>query len=79
MIELNHADSPRLLKKRKNHPNDKGIPENPINAWNGFSTLGKREIHDKLILLQSDLCVYCENKLDKYGSHIEPILSKTDF
>jgi uncharacterized protein (TIGR02646 family) len=78
MIELNHAIPPRLLDNRKNHPNDKGIPENPRNAWNSFSTEGKREIHDKLILLQSDLCVYCENKLDKYGFHIEHILSKTE-
>jgi len=44
MIELNHGDPPRLLEKRKNHPNDKGIPKVPGKAWDSFSTEGKREI-----------------------------------
>lgn len=77
MIELRHSTTPRLLNQRKNNPNDNGVPANPRNAWNNFSTEAKREIHNSLTPLQNGLCVYCEEKLDKYGFHIEHILSKT--
>ena len=77
MIELIHDTSPRLLTKRKNNPVDNGVPANPRNAWSHFSTQGKKDIHDGLIPLQHGLCVYCEEKLDKYGFHIEHILSKS--
>ncbi|MDM8566496.1 retron system putative HNH endonuclease [Candidatus Halobeggiatoa sp. HSG11] len=78
MIELKHDDPPHKLEQRKNNPNDNGTPENPRKAWSNFyRNNGKQEIHEKLIPLQGDLCVYCENKLDKHGFHIEHILSKT--
>lgn len=77
MIELLHGDIPRLLDKRKNNPSDNGIPQNPQNAWGSFSSEGKKEIHNSLTPSQNGLCVYCEQTLDKYGFHIEHILSKT--
>lgn len=79
MIELNHGVSPHKLITRNKNPKDNGIPENPRKAWANFSRNGgKQEVHEKLIPLQGSLCVYCENKLDKYGFHIEHILSKTE-
>jgi len=77
MIELNHSISPRLLNQRKNNPSDNGVPQNPRNAWNSFSAEAKREIHNNLTPLQNGLCIYCEERLDKYGFHIEHILSKS--
>lgn len=77
MIELIHDDVPRLLNNRKNNPMDNGIPQNPRNAWNSFSSQGKKDIHNRLIPLQNGLCVYCEEILDRHGLHIEHILSKT--
>ena len=78
MIELIHTNPPRLLEKRKSNPADNGIPKDSWKAWNNFSTKGKIEIHNSLIPLQKGLCIYCEEKLDKYGFHIEHILSKSN-
>jgi len=73
MIYLNHGSVPNKLNKRKN----KGIPSNPKKAWTSFGRGGgKIEVKDKLKPLQDGLCIYCEQKLDKYGFHIEHILSK---
>ncbi|RLA71002.1 MAG: TIGR02646 family protein [Epsilonproteobacteria bacterium] len=76
MIELHHdTPPPRLLEDRRLLDIPDG-PSNPRRAWNNFSTTGKTDIHNRLIPLQSGLCIYCEQKLDKYGFHIEHILSK---
>jgi len=74
MIELIHdTPPPRLLDDRRL----RGTPLNPRNAWNNFSTRGKQDTHRQLMPLQKGLCVYCEEKLNKYGFHIEHILSKS--
>lgn len=74
MIELIHDSIPNKLKIRKS----KGIPSKPKKAWTNFARGGgKKEVKDKLKPLQCGLCIYCEQKLEKYGFHIEHILSKT--
>ena len=74
MLNLIHDNVPYKLKKRQ----DKGTPTNPKKAWTSFGRGGgKIEIRDILYPLQKGLCVYCEEKLDKYNFHIEHILSKT--
>jgi len=74
MIELIHDAIPNKLKTR----HAKGTPLKPKKAWTGFGRgNGKKEIRNILKLLQKGLCVYCEEKLNKYGFHIEHILSKT--
>ena len=77
MIELIHdTPPPRLLENRRLIDAPIG-PVNPQNAWSHFSTRGKRDTHRQLMHLQRGLCVYCEERLDKYGFHIEHILSKS--
>ncbi len=73
MLELIHGDVPYKLKKRQ----EKETPIKPKKAWTSFGRgNGKTEIRDNLYPLQKGLCVYCEEQLDKYGFHIEHILSK---
>lgn len=77
MIQLTHDSAPNILTSKKSNY----IPSNintPKRAWKNFrGRNGKNILRDKLLILQKGLCVYCEEKLDKYGFHIEHILSKT--
>ncbi len=71
MIELEHIlDEPAELKKyREQYPND---------SWDDdkFKPI-KQIIRHQLNLEQQEICVYCEDYLDKDQGHIEHIKSKT--
>ncbi len=70
-----HLSEPEKLKKRKIQ-SDKGIPDNPRNAWSNFG--GKPELIKDLLRLQKGLCAYCENKLNnELGYHVEHIEPKS--
>ena len=77
-MELRHdTPPPRLLEDRRltYTPSDINTPKK---VWKNFrGRNGKEILRNKLKLLQNGLCVYCEEKLDKYGFHIEHILSKS--
>jgi uncharacterized protein (TIGR02646 family) len=77
MVELIHDTPPRLLENRRENYTP-SVVNPPKVVWKNFrGRNGKNILRDKLKILQNGLCVYCEERLDKYGFHIEHILSKS--
>ncbi len=78
MIELIHDTPPPILLENRRLNYTPSIVSPPKIVWKNFrGRNGKSILRDKLKLLQNGLCVYCEERLDKYGFHIEHILSKS--
>jgi len=77
MIKLIRGTAPTSLENRRLNYTPSAI-DTPKIVWKNFrGRNGKEILRNKLKLLQNGLCVYCEEKLDKYGFHIEHILSKS--